>query len=311
LDKKDVILSQLLLMNSRLPYRELADKLGLSVNAVHKRIQALIESGIIRTFTAKISLSALNAFGVLVFGKSETQSIDEACRKLGTHDFTYWVGVGGGNQLHIGAYLQNISQLEPYVDYVKKEAQMLDPTVGIIPPETSLPSLATPRDTILYPLDYQIIYALHKDSRRSISEVSEELRVSAKTARRRLSRMIREGLIELSIQWYPDASNDITALFHLRLKPSADKSKVGSTLVKKYAPNVFFFWLFSNLPNHMVCVVWTSTMKGLKDIRESLEGEGFFESVVPNILYTGHIFDTWRDKLLLEKGRRPTGQPAE
>jgi len=311
LDKKDVILSQLLLMNSRLPYRDLADKLGLSVNAVHKRIQALIESGVIRVFTAKISLSALKAFGVLVFGRSQIQSIDEACQKLGNHDSTFWVGVGGGNHLYIGAYLPNISELEPYVDYVKKEAQMLDPTVGIIPPETDLPSLVTPRDTTLHPLDYQIIYALHKNSRRSISDVAEELGISAKTARRRLSRMIREGLIELSMKWYPDASNDIATLFHLRLKPSADKSKVGFMLVEKYAPNVLFFWRFSNLPDHLICIVWTSTMKELRDIRESFESEELIQSFVPSILYTGYIFDTWRDKLLLEKGHPHTEQPAQ
>ena len=306
-----MILSQLLLANSRRPYRDLADKLGLSVNAVHKRVQALIESGIIRAFTARISLSALEAFGVLVFGISQAQSIDEACQKLGNHDLTYWVGVGGGNQLYIAAYLQSISELEPYIDYVKKEVQMLDPTVGINPPETNLPSMVTPRDTVLYPLDYQIIYALHENSRRSISEVSEELRVSAKTARRRLSRMIREGLIELSIRWYPDASNDIGTILHLHLKPSADKSEVASMLAQKYAPNVVFSWLFSNLPNQILCVVWTSTMKELRHIRESFESEELFESIVPNVLYSGHIFDTWRDKLLLEKGRPPTEQPAE
>ncbi len=307
MDKNDLILSQLLMANSRLPYRDLADKLGLSVNAVHRRIQALIETGIIRAFTAKISLSALNAFGVLVFGKSETQSIDEACEKLGNHDLTYWVGVGGGNHLYIGAYLRSISELESYVDFVKEEAQMLDPTVGINPPpEPDLPSSVTARETTLSSLDYQIIYALHKDSRRPISEVSEELGISAKTARRRLSRMIRDGLIELSMEWYPDASNDISALFHLRVRSSADRSKVGSMLVKKYAPNALFFWLFSNLPNQMVCVVWTRTMKELNDIRESFESEEFLESIVPNVLYTGYIFDTWRDKLLLEKGRPPT-----
>ena len=41
MDKTDIILTQLLLRNSRLPYRELAEKLDLSVNAVHKRIREL------------------------------------------------------------------------------------------------------------------------------------------------------------------------------------------------------------------------------------------------------------------------------
>jgi DNA-binding Lrp family transcriptional regulator len=304
MDKTDVILTQLLLRNSRLSYSELADMLGLSINAVHKRIRELTESGIIRAFTAKVSLSSLKALHILVFGRSETQSA-EAREKLGKHDSTYWVAVAGGNYLYVGAYLQNISELEPYVAYVKKEAQMSDPTVGIVHSDSGFPFLLTPRDAILYPLDYQIIYALHKSSRKLVSEVAEELGISAKTVRRRLLRMIREGLAELSIEWYPDASNDIMTLFHLHLKAPEDKSKVGSLLIKKYAPNALFFWSFSNLPNHLICVVWASTMKELKDLRESFENEGVFESIVPNILYTCYIFDTWRDKLVLERGAPP------
>ncbi len=57
MDNIDVVLIQLLLANSRRSYGELAGQLGLSVNAVHKRIQALIEAGIIRKFTAKVSAS--------------------------------------------------------------------------------------------------------------------------------------------------------------------------------------------------------------------------------------------------------------
>ncbi len=304
MDETDIILTRLLLMNSRRSYRELADELGLSVNAVHKRIQVLIESGIIHTFTAKISLSALKGISVLVFGLSDARLVDEVCKKLGNNDSTYWVSVAGGSYLYVGAHLQNISELESYVAYVKKEAQMSDPTVGIVHQEP-LPQpgdTPLPQDVALYPLDYQIIYSLHKNSRKPVSEVCEELSVSAKTVRRRLSRMIREGLIELSLEWYPDKSNDIMTIFHLSLRASADKSKVSPLLFTKYSPNVLFFWSFSNLPNLLLCVGWTNTMKKLQDIRKSLQSEEVFESVVPNVLHTGYLFDTWRDELVLEKG---------
>ena len=52
-------LIMLLSANSRLSYAELAEKLNLSVNAVHKRIQLLIETGVIRMFTAKVGLQSL------------------------------------------------------------------------------------------------------------------------------------------------------------------------------------------------------------------------------------------------------------
>jgi hypothetical protein len=43
MDKTDIVLCQLLLGNSRCSYRGLVDILNLSVTAVHKRIQDLIE----------------------------------------------------------------------------------------------------------------------------------------------------------------------------------------------------------------------------------------------------------------------------
>ncbi len=55
-----MVLIQLLLSNSRLSYAELAEKLNLPVNAVHKRIQLLIETGVIRKFTAKLGALAAN-----------------------------------------------------------------------------------------------------------------------------------------------------------------------------------------------------------------------------------------------------------
>ena len=304
MDETDLVLSKLLLQNSRLSYRELAEILGLSVNAVHKRIQTLIEQGVIRAFTAKISISSLKAVPLVVFGRSEAQSF-EAVEKVREHGFTYWVGVAGGNHLYLGAYLRNITELETYVGFIRKEARMPDPTVGIEHYVSAFQSPLASRETTLYPLDYQIAYVLHKNSRKLISEVAEELGVSARTIRRRLSRLIREGLIELSIEWYPDASNDIMTIFNLQLKALADKNKAVSLLMEKYSPYTIFFWSFSNLPNQLVGVVWTNTMKQLRDIQQSIQSEGIFESAIPNILYTGYIFDTWRDKLVQEEGVPP------
>jgi DNA-binding Lrp family transcriptional regulator len=296
MDKTDLVLCQLLLANSRLSYRDLADTLDLSVTAVHNRIQNLVESGIIRKFTAKLGLLASNTIHVFIFGSSRINPGRELNSKLQQHGSIYWLAIGGGNFLYVGAYLRNISELEPLVSYIKKEAGMTEPTVGLtysVPPFPAFPSAG---DNKLYALDYQIIRSLKDNSRKATSDIAEELGVSAKTARRRLSRMMKNGLIELSIEWYPDASNDIFTVFHVQTKPETDKNAVDK-LFKKYSPNVIFYWGFGNIPNTFVALVWTSTMKELQSIRESLEHEADVQSTVPNILYTGYIFNCWRDQI--------------
>jgi DNA-binding Lrp family transcriptional regulator len=298
MDRTDLILCQLLLLNSRRSYRELADALNLSVTAVHKRIQSLVELGVIRKFTAKIGMGAVNAINVIIFGTSKIASIHDLKGKLAEQGSIYWLATGGGNFLYIGVYLRSIAELEPLVNFCKETAGMPEPNVGI----TSLPSLSISpeayraRDMTLYDLDYQILRSLKDNSRKATSEIAEELHVSAKTVRRRLSRMINLGLVELSIEWYPDASNDIITVLHLQLKPEAEKSAIDKIL-KTYSPNMMFYWGFSNIPNYFVAFVWTNTMKELQGIRESLEREEVLRSFSPNILYAGYIFGTWRDQL--------------
>ena len=299
MDRTDLILCQLLLLNSRRSYRELADALNLSVTAVHKRIQSLVELGVIRKFTAKIGFGALNAIHVIIFGASKITPLHDLKAKLAKQGSIYWLAIGGGNFLYIGAYLKSIAELEPLVNFCKETAGMLEPNVGITSFASPFinPEAYKAHDTALYDLDYQIIRSLKDNSRKATSEIAEELRVSAKTVRRRLSRMMTLGLVELSIEWYPDASNDIITIFHFQLKPQADRSSVG-TIFKKYSPNMIFYWSFSNIPNSFVAFVWTNTMKELQGIRENLEHEEAMQSVSPNILYTGYIFKTWRDELL-------------
>jgi DNA-binding Lrp family transcriptional regulator len=294
MDRTDIALSMLLLNNSRLSYRELAEKLDLSVNAVHKRIQALKDAGIIRRFTAKVSLFALNAVTIMVFGVSDDKLLSDVHKRLGKHGSIYWVAKAGANYLYVGAYLRSISELESLVGYVRKEAKMPNPMVGIVSvaPAGLMRAVSS---NALYPLDLQIVRALHADSRKALTDVAEELRVSAKTVRRRLLRMVDKGLIELSMEWYPDASNDIMTVFHVHLKPTAAKDAVAG-IFKKYSPNVLFYWSFSNLSNELFTVVWTNTMKELREIQDRFAAEEAFESIVPNILYVGYIFDTWRDE---------------
>ena len=111
---------------------------------------------------------------------------------------------------------------------------------------------------------------------------------------------MKNYMIELSIEWFPDASNDIISAFHVHLKPEADKN-AANVILQKYYPNMLFYWGFSNIPNTYIFFAWTPTAKELRDIRESLEQEPTVQAVVPNMVYTGYIFKTWLDQLPLKQ----------
>jgi DNA-binding Lrp family transcriptional regulator len=291
-----VILCQLLLANSRLSYRELAEKLDLSVTAVHNRIQTLIDMGIIRKFTANPSVLVQNAIHILMFGNSKTSSIQNLKLKLEKHGSIYWLAAAGGNVLYIGAYIKHIAELEGLVRFVKEAAEMPELTVGLTSSPIPASMMNITAEANLCDLDYKIIRSLKDDSRKPVSEVAEEIGVSAKTVRRRLTRMQKNFLIQLSIDWYPDESNDIISICHIRIKNDANPNAANLILQKHY-PNMLFYWSFSNIPCSYFFLAWTPTSKELRQIRENLEKENSVESVSPNIVYTGYIFPTWRDEI--------------
>jgi hypothetical protein len=70
----------------------------------------------------------------------------------------YWLTLGGGKYVYIGAYLKNIYDLEPLVNFVKKEAALPNPVVGIMATAPyPVPLKTAPADLALCSLDYRII----------------------------------------------------------------------------------------------------------------------------------------------------------
>jgi DNA-binding Lrp family transcriptional regulator len=218
---------------------------------------------------------------------------------LRNEEHTYWLAIAGGNYLYVSAYLRDIRELDQYAAFIKKEARVITPTVGIF----SLSTGATPlRDPGLTTIDYRIIYSLRNDSRKAFSDVAEEVGISPKSVKHRLSKMHREGKVEFSMQWYPDVSDDIATMLHIVPKTDSTKGNITKLLFTKYSPNVLFCFDFCNLPNLMLSAIWTTSMKELKDIIQKIGSEKGVDAVISNVLYTGFIFDTWRDKLVEDKG---------
>jgi len=295
MDQTDLRLCLLLLANSRTPVRELGDKLGLSVAAVHGRLQALRDEGIIKAFTARIGLGKLQATTVMAWGTSRAPSNEDILNRLRRDDRIYWVAFGGAGVVYVGGYLPRMTDLDGYVSFLAKEAELTNPVVGIMPMGSGLPD-----EPVLDRTNCRILRALQRDARRSIADVAAEIGLSTKTVGRRLERMLSDGSAELSMEWYPDAANDVICMWELDLRPGAVRDEAAVLLMNKYPGNLLFAMSLSNLPTFLLAATWTGSMKDLRDLQGRLGKEKPFARLVPNVLYTGSMMDTWRDALLLK-----------
>jgi len=297
MDEIDLRIIQEFIANSRITYRELAGKLGLSVNSVHKRVQAMTEPGNIKEFSVHLAPKALPHIFIRVCGTSATTLMDETVAKLGKNPNTSMVAVSSNNSLHVVGVLRDVSDVSGYVNFVTREGLIKNMTVRLL----DMPKSRAASGVSLTGLDYRIINSMLHDSRKQAVDVSAELGVSAKTVKRRLERMEENEMIYYRVVFDHASLGGIFTLLDLYVKSGVDALEAVALIRKKYSKNLLEIRTFSTIPDNLTIDVWTRSMTDLKALQDSLQNEGIFENTIPIFVYGVYHFETWRDQYIREK----------
>ena len=304
MDETDLLLCQMLLGNSRLPYTALADRAGISVQSVHRRIQNLVQSGVVQRFTASLSVKLLKAMPVYLAGRSEAKSMDQAVCRLEEDGSTGLVVVAGGNYLFVSALLQDPVDLETYVEFVRNAAIIPDLAVaaeGVAGYGDRQIHRRSGGDVELSPLDYRIVRALHGDSRKAIAEIAQELRASARTVRSHLARMTEAGAVEFTVRLDLGHVPGTTSFTNVRMKPGVDKARFRADLVERFGPRILFAMSYGNIPDELFVMTWSATSGQHEDLLKAVSADPAVGTLVSHALQSAHYSETWRDKLLIRR----------
>jgi DNA-binding Lrp family transcriptional regulator len=296
MDEIDIKISYELFFNGRMPYRELAERMGLSSIAVHKRVQNLIDIGIIRGFRAGLNLRSLGGVVVAVCGWSRFEDFDDMARDLQKDGRTYKVIRSPGGFLFVEGALKDIAELDDYSKAVRsicdlKDARVLIPHVGGGSP---------PRWTDLTSTDRSIIRELRDDCRRPLSDVAQELNVSTRTVKRRLDRLMENGMVDLRAEMVPTASGDIISFMFMDLKEDADRDVTAHRIWKDNYPRVMSIIPLSNEPGLLIGNCWAGSMKATESLKKELLTRYPIEKMDLNVLYDMQFLETWVDRELLQ-----------
>lgn len=291
MDEIDLIILRKLLENSRLTYRELAEMMDMSVSAIHKRLKKLEGNGIITAFIARPSIIALNCLAILIYGPSNAKSMDAVSKELGHHENVFSIAIASGKYLYISAMVRNISELQNFGNYVSKTAQISDPTVGIV----NIPYISVTES--LTSIDYKILKSLNRDARKPITEIADDVGLSAKTIRKRLDRMTENYLASFSIEWKPLYRDSFIIVFHINLNEGTNLDSTVKHIYEKYSKNIAVCASFSNIPNFIMLEIWAKTAQDSQLIQEELQTEGF-KDITPYIFLSIEWYECWLDQLL-------------
>lgn len=304
MDEKDVRLCQLLFINSRMPVRDIADALGITVQAAHRRLQVLVESGVIKKFTANISLSHLNIVQGYFSGRSKINDPDKIIEALASSDRSYLAIFTSGGHVFFQAFLKGMDDLEDYLDLIRNRVMITDPVVtyggrtqfgeGDLKPKT---------EGELSRSDYRIIKALHEDSRKTVADISDEIGISQKTVKKRLDEMMDKRLIEFSIQWEPGASVGVPSMTFVKLHGGRDKVGMKRWLMDRFGPRILMAGTYLDLPDNLMIMGWAPTIMKHNEVLDALNSHEDVDKVTSHLTTRGHYFRSWRDTLLEDKAR--------
>ena len=294
MDEIDLQILMQLFNNSRITFRELGEKLDLSVSAVHKRVNSLVDTGIIRAFVARPSLHALKYIYLFIEGHSSAKSLETICDEIGKHKNVNAVGYAAGSWLYVICHLRDITELQELSVYVTKTGQMENPRIGIV----NFQYQVTPEP--LTTMDYKIINSLRRDARKAVVDISDETGLSAKTVKKRIDRMVKHQLIRLTLEWNPIYENCLVTVFTLHLGHGMDIRELFQQVYTKYAKNIVVAFSYSNIPDIITMEVVTASTYESQLIQQELQKDGY-NQVVPRIWIYGKYYETWIDELVKSK----------
>lgn len=305
MDDTDRKLLCLIVANPRMHLQEIAKSLGISKQAVHRRLNALTEIGVIQEMTAGISFPYVDAVPVAVFGRARTAPSEKTLDRLGGSEFTHRVVVAGGNYVYVVGELRDLSELDGYSEFVKQAAEMSEPNIGVYSLDDGLWS-NYPVDGIvkrkqsykeLSPLDLRIIASLKDDARRPIVDIAHMVGASTKTVRTHLENMLSEGSLELHTRMDPYLGGDACLLGHVSLRDGASKAEVGRRLLSKHPFQDAYIRTFVNIPGLLMLVFWSDKMAEIREVLRMIDDDEDVSTVMLNFSYLQRMYTTWRDKL--------------
>jgi DNA-binding Lrp family transcriptional regulator len=201
-DQLDKVILMELRQNCRVSYRAIARKLGVTFKTVRKRVDNLIETGVIRRFWVAPSLAMMDAEVLYAF-LSTDGSIrpGELLNRVGEHIMVVNGSVQFNGDIRCGAYYVGSNGLAELGKFLRSQ-----PSVTRVELHTLLTARGVKCE--LTQSDIKVLQCLYHDGRMSIVDIARHTKLTPKRVRKILDKLVPEGGGRFATQIHGQAVGD-------------------------------------------------------------------------------------------------------
>ena len=284
--------------NCRMTFQELALKLGMTANAVRKRVTKLVEQGVIEEFVVIMKPAMTGAeFLLALVITNGLEDENELISEMGDYHGVIQTGlvasITGRTYLVFAEYIGATGLMN-----IRKFLCGLE-SVQDVEMHTLLRQQGTKIE--LTKLHLRVLRELIEDARMSITDIANNSGLSARRVRRLLSDITESDAFWLAARWNLSAGEDTE--FYLRIEideQMADREAVDASLRTNF-PNEYWLSFHSAIEPTVFAKFVTEHFRESDDIAGSLKSAPFVKSTSVLICYPVHKFERLSQKILKER----------
>ena len=296
MDSTDFKILKILNENSRRSYLGISKELEISANAVQKRVNEMIGEGVIISFEIGFDAQLLKLntciSDIKLKGKFITSEIISELKKIPN---IFFFAFTIGNVFTVMFHYESTKDLEQIIEQIS----LVKNVSNVI---TSIPRSQQSIKLAPSSLDWKIINCLNHNVRKKNHEVAKELGVSTKTIKRRLDRLLKEGVIVFTLSVdLSKAKNCIIFLLIVDIKTGVKKEKIKSQIKNQFSD----IWAEEGpVQPSIVFFMYAKTLSEIGSVLEEVKKMSGVKTATISLCTGCYRFNDWYDKKLEEMAKR-------
>ncbi|MHA3964489.1 MAG: winged helix-turn-helix transcriptional regulator [Candidatus Thorarchaeota archaeon SMTZ1-45] len=263
-----------LLQNCRTPYRTLAQQFNMTANAVKKRVQKLIDTGVIVQFTAELSPAMVDGENFLaVISTDGGENEEEFLHLIGSHTLVREVGIlSGSSYLTMGTSIgsESLRDLGSFLRGFEN--------VRSVELHTLVKDAIHGKKTDLTKLQLRVLRCLVKNPRMPTKEISELTGLTVRRTRTNINKLLESGAVSLGIRWNLSAGDGFVFLLRIHWDEKTGSLEDVLVFIGQNFPVAFYGPLISATEPIIFAVFVVEQFKDADLISKRIAGAPFVAS---------------------------------